>query len=192
MKGLRALTLQKWVEALLENEIDNAQKLSLGLFEENYPIYVSRDLPDAKRYVQEKYLGELDKTYGLMASSKSIILPKFGLKNDFDSTRFKPEYYIDSNSPYYCCRLIQIVTEFGCQGLELDMPLLAWEADWIYNRGWQNKAPSTKAKDPNNLKKNAYRVLLTRGRDGLVLYIPEYALLDQTYSVLLSAGCKKL
>lgn len=109
----QALTLQDWVEALLENEIDNARKLSLGLFEENYPIYVTRDLPDAKRYVQEKYVGELAKTYGLMASSKFIVLPKFGIKNDFNSTRFKPEYYIDSNSPYYCCKLNQIVTEFG-------------------------------------------------------------------------------
>lgn len=188
----QALTLQQWTEALLSDEIQKARDLSENLFEENYPIYVTRNLKDAVVYLREKYEGEPDKTFGIMASSKSKILPNFGIKNDFHSTRFRPEYYVDPDSQFYCRNLRTVVTEFGCQGLELDMPLLAWEADWIYDNGWKNMAPNFKAKDADNLKKNAYRVLLTRGRDGLIIFVPYSMILDNTYQCLLQAGCKEL
>ncbi|SDL36558.1 Uncharacterized conserved protein [Salinimicrobium catena] len=151
----QALTLQQWVEALLENQPEESYLLSADLFKEGYPLYVTRDLEKAKSYVKQKYEGENDKTFGLMASSKSQLLPRFGVKNDFNSTRFNPAYYVDSSSGSYCCNLNMVVTEFGCQGLELDMPIVAWEADWIYDNGWKNKGPNYKAKDPDNLKKNA-------------------------------------
>jgi len=188
----QALTLQRWVESVLEGDISIAHDQSKSLWEDRYPIYLTRDLLRAKQYVAERYNDEPEKTYGLMASSKSLILPKFGVRNDYNSTRFNPEYYVDPNSPIYCRKLNKVVTEFGCQGLELDMPIIAWEKDWIYENGWINKGPNHKAKDPDNLKKNAYRVLLTRGRDGVVIFIPKIYELDKTYNFLLSAGAKKL
>ena len=196
-KSLRthqALSLLLWVKYLLDNEIENANKISKQLFAEQYPIYITRNLDLARKYLHQKYEDEPVKTFGLIASSKNKILHKFGVKNDYNSTKAfsVSQYYVDINHEAYCRNLNTTVTEFGCQGLELDMPLLAWEADFIYDNNWQDKIPNKKAKDSYNLRKNSYRVLLTRGRDGLVIYVANDILLNSTYSVLLNAGCKKL
>lgn len=190
----QALTLQKWVENLLDGNITEARGLFHSLFDEGYPIYISRSLESAKAYVKVKYEGELDKTYGLIASSKSRILPNFGVKNDYDSTKAfnVAQYYVEENHSAYCKNFISVVTEFGCQGLELDMPILAWETDYVFEGSWKNLGPNKKAKNPDNLKKNAYRVLLTRGRDGLVIFVPDNRILDSTFKVLLDAGCHNL
>jgi len=188
----QALTLQSWVESLLFEKIEEAKQLSAILFEEDYFIYITRDLQKAKNYVKEKYYREDDKTYGLIASSKSQILPNFGVNNGYDSTKSikVPEYYVERLKDAYCTNLNSVVTEFGCQGLELDMPILAWETDYIYQDGWKNNGPNRKAKNPDKLKKNSYRVLLTRGRDGLIIFVPNMSNLNSTYDVLIESGCK--
>lgn len=84
------------------------------------------------------------------------------------------------------------MTEFGCQGLELDMPVLAWDADFVYEQGWKNKAPLAKTKDSDRLRKNSYRVLLTRVRDGVVIFVPEDIRLNTTFGALVQAGCRLL
>ena len=190
----QALTLQVWVENLLEDKISDSKEMIANLFNEDYPIYVTRDLELAKSHVINKYINEPDKTFGLIASSKSKILPKYGIKNDFDSTKalMVSQYYVDDKHISYCRNLNNVVTEFACQGLELDMPILAWDADWIYNNGWNDMSPNRNAKDSKKLRKNSYRVLLTRGRDGLVIFVPNENTLDNTYQVLLDAGCKTL
>ena len=164
------------------------------LIADDYSIYVTRDFEIAKSYVRNKYLDEPNKTFGLIASSKSIILPKHGIRNDFMSTKNLPvaRYYVDTNHSAYCRNLNNVVTEFACQGLELDMPILAWDTDWIYNNGWSDAKPNNKAKDSFQLRKNSYRVLLTRGRDGLIIFIPNESSLNNTYQVLIDSGCKTL
>jgi hypothetical protein len=137
----QALTLQQWVEFLLNNQLDEARLLAAQLHQDNYPIYLTRDLAKAKAYLTTKYQDEPPKTFGIMASSKSILLPQFGVKNDYNSSKaFQiADYYVYHQSPYYCRKLTGVVSEFGCQGLELDMPLLAWEGDFIYDNGWKTK-----------------------------------------------------
>lgn len=188
----QAMTLQAWVENLLDNKIERAAQLANQLMQEDYPIYITRDLDQAKKYLHERYKEEPEKTYGIIASSKSKILPRFGVKNDFASTKsFRVEhYYVDTKHPAYCRNLNAVVTEFGCQGLELDMPLLGWDTDWIYQSdGWHNNSTMSKAKDAYKLRKNSYRVLLTRGRDGLVIYVPDTGELDSTFKVLQESCC---
>jgi DUF2075 family protein len=87
------------------------------------------------------------------------------------------------------------VTEFGCQGLELDLPILCWGDD--YRRvadDWVLKPINRRYKqdDPQALLRNAYRVLLTRGRDGLIIFVPEDTLMDSTENALLAAGVQLL
>jgi len=190
----QAITLQTWVEKLLDGQISEAAELSKLLLHEDYPIYITRDLLAAKDHIRSRYSDEPNKTYGLMASSKNKILPQFGVMNDYNSTKsFRvSQYYVDSQSDAYCRNLNSVVTEFACQGLELDMPLLAWDADWTYDKGWVNKAPIANARDSDKLRKNSYRVLLTRGRDGLVIFVPDHRDLTSTFEVLIDAGCKKL
>ena len=89
------------------------------------------------------------------------------------------------------------VTEFGAQGLELDAVLLAWGTDFVLRDGsWSNeRARGYKAPGPANpwqLRANAYRVLLTRGRDAHVVFVPELGCLDETYGYLVACGFRPL
>ena len=80
------------------------------------------------------------------------------------------------------------------------MTLLAWGSDLIRERGrWSSrlarkfvKKGAVAAKDPHALRMNSYRVLLTRGRDGVVVYVPMHPLLDETYVYLEACGFREL
>ena len=123
----------------------------------------------------------------------------FGVLNDFQSTKrvkFGP-WYGDDEHDYdgrSCRRLDTCVTEFGAQGLELDAALLAWGTDFVRAGGaWSNGRArgykkGAKVKDPFQLRMNAYRVLLTRGRDATVVFVPPLTELDETYGYLCEAG----
>ena len=79
--------------------------------------------------------------------------------------------------------------------LELDMPLIAWADDLKWDgRQWRARLGRAQYQqsDPVQLRLNAYRVLLTRGRDGFVIYVPQDGSLDQTVTALLAAGVKPL
>ncbi len=86
------------------------------------------------------------------------------------------------------------MTEFGCQGLELDAALLAWGTDLIVEHGsWTNRMAKryqnpAQIKDPRQLRLNAYRVLLTRARDATVVFVPQLPILDETFEALRQAG----
>jgi len=89
--------------------------------------------------------------------------------------------------------MTEVATEFSCQGLELDMPVIAWGDDFWWDDGWKIK-PSrrSKAKDPKRLRTNSYRVLLSRGRDGLLVFVPPEHNLDSTFRLLKHAGMTDL
>jgi len=190
----QALMLQNWVGDLLENKLKELQQSSNDLLDEEYPVYLTRDLNTAKKYLIEKYSGEEDKTYGIIASSKSKILPHYGVHNDFNSTKkiTPAQYYVDKNNPAYCKNFNTVVTEFACQGLELDMPIVAWDIDFIYDGEWNDNFPNYKAKNSFELRKNSYRVLLTRGRDGMIIFVPNDFKLNTTFDFLKNNGCKIL
>ena len=164
---------------------------------------MTRDLDSAKKYLRDRYADDPEARFGLIASSKDRDLPRFGVMNDFQSTKrvqAGPWFAEGEDDPRgrSCRELRTCVTEFGCQGLELDASLLAWGSDlfregdqWTNRlaRGYQRPAD---VRDPFQLRRNAYRVLLTRGRDGTVVFVPPMRLLDETYAHLLSAGFREL
>jgi len=186
----------EFVSRILKGDLKGAKKISKIVVDQNYNLYISRNLDDCKRYLRERYQSDEDKRYGILASSKAKNLTQYGILNDFNSTRNvqKGPWYNDPpSSKRSCCQLNAIVTEFGCQGLELDTPLIAWGDDLIWGgTEWQSKKTRSSARDPHNLRLNSYRVLLTRGRDGLVIFIPEEAQMDSTYDALLSSGFRDL
>jgi hypothetical protein len=167
------------------------------MFRQGYTLYLTRDIERAKAYVKTRYRDEPDKRYGLLASSKATNLMKYGVLNEFHINRTLREgpWFNDApDSERSCCQLALPATEFQSPGLELDMPIVCWGDDVRYERsGWQVRtgARST-AKDPRRLRINAYRVLLSRGRDGMVIFVPADAALDATAALLLSAGCRSL
>ena len=86
--------------------------------------------------------------------------------------------------------------EFSSQGLELDCGLVAWGSDLLWtDQGWSisnSRGTRGRVKDPLALRKNVYRVLLTRGRDGTVVFVPNDTRFDQTFERLLEVGMRPL
>ena len=160
---------------------------------------ITRDLDAARGYLRERYSDARFARYGLVASSKDKWLPSFGVDNTFQTTkqlRVGPWYNGDPSNARSCCQLDTVATEFSSQGLELDCALLAWGSDLLWDgAAWsiafsgKNRPP---LKDPLTVRKNVYRVLLTRGRDGTIVFVPQDARLDQTFDRLRSVGMRVL
>ena len=176
-----------------------AQRLEL----EGHDLRITRRLDLAKAYLKERYADHPEARFGLVASSKDKYLERAcGIPNGWNATRrvrYGPWYNDpESNDEGRSCRhLNTCVTEFGAQGLELDAVLLAWGTDFVLQDGsWSNEGargykPPGPA-DPWQLRANAYRVLLTRGRDAHVVFVPELSGLDETYDYLLACGFRRL
>lgn len=180
---------------------ETVRPIAESLEKSGFHLRITRDLEVAKAYLRDRYADNADARFGIVASSKDKCLPHFGVNNDFQSTKrvkMGPWYGDPQVSARSCRQLTECVTEFGAQGLELDAALLAWGEDFALENGhWSNaKAGGYKlkklVKDPMQLRKNAYRVLLTRARDANVLFVPPVPQLDETYSYLVDCGFRSL
>jgi hypothetical protein len=189
-----------FVASLLDGATaESLRPLADELHTGGHRFLVTRNLEAACDYLRERYADAKFARYGLIASSKDKWLPGFGVDNSFQTTkqlRVGPWYNAPPTDPQSCCQLQTVATEFSSQGLELDSALLAWGSDLLWTeRGWsiefagQNRPP---LKDPLTVRKNVYRVLLTRGRDGTVIYVPDDRRLDATYSHLQNSGIVQL
>jgi hypothetical protein len=189
--------VQDWVRALLDGGLGDAAEFSERMTKQGYCLYVTRDLERATSYARERYRLEDDKRYGFLGSSKGRLNP-FGLTTDYFSSRrmrLGPWYYDDPDSPKSCCQFEETATEFQCQGLELDLPVIGWGVDLHWDgKAWRSRPPrNSAATDPHQLRLNSYRVLLTRGRDGSVVYVPDGGPeFDADYGVLETAGARAL
>lgn len=197
-----AQRLHEFVAGLLEGRTPDALRpLADSLAADGYHLRLTRNLAIAKAYLRDRYAGDPDARFGLIASSKDRSLVDFSVPNDFQSTkrvRFGRWYADPKDSAFSCRQLDDCVTEFGAQGLELDAALLAWGTDLTWaGSGWSNAAArgykrGAAVRDPYQLRLNAYRVLLTRGRDATVVFVPATATLDSTAERLIQAGFRHL
>lgn len=187
----------QWIRMLLEGDLSEARTLGVCVAEQGFDVYITNDLTIATNYVKERYQGQEDKRYGLLASSKAKNLPAWGIHNEYNYTKNMKEgpWYNDPPHSFLsCCALRDIATEFSCQGLELDFPIVCWGNDllWIDTTWRSPPAKRSKAKDPHTLRMNSYRVLLTRGRDGFIIFIPNESEMRGTYEALKAAGVREL
>lgn len=182
----------RWVANLLEENIENADSISESIHGQGFNMYVTRTPDRAKGYCRRRYENNLSKRYGLVCSSKANILRKYSVDNSYQTTKsFKvgPWYNEPAGNKNSCCQLEEVATEFSCQGLELDMPVVCWGEDLLWeDRGWKKFSGRTKCRDPHQIRLNSYRVLLTRGRDGFIVYIPNERILDETFEALKRSG----
>ena len=97
-------------------------------------------------------------------------------------------------SPKSCCQLRSVATEFDCQGLELDFPIVCWGDDVFWDVwSWQSTNGAINGvKDPHRLRINSYRVLLSRGRDGMLIFVPAEGKMQPTLEILVKMGLKLL
>jgi len=186
----------QWIKALLDGDLMSARTLAERVASQGFDVYITNDINIATSYVKERYQGQEDKRYGLLASSKAKNLPVWGIHNEYNYTKNMREgpWYNDPPSSFNsCCALRDVATEFSCQGLELDFPIVCWGNDFTWDGVWKSpSAKRSKAKDPHQLRVNSYRVLLTRGRDGFIVFVPNEIGMRSTYEVLKGAGMREL
>ena len=189
--------LHRWVECLLEGNLDQARALAASM--EGYDLYTTREFEHARQYVRDRYAGQRGRRYGLLASSCAENVRPFArrIKEDGVGVRYGRWYEGQAKGTNFCCSLETAVSEFGCQGLELDYAILCWADDLTWTGSqWAQQGGKRRrgAKDYQRLRVNAYRVLLTRGRDGTCIFVPPKpaALMDPVYEALDGAGAQPL
>jgi len=176
IRSFRSEKVSNFVKSVLDYNIQAASSLYNEL-SKKYPIVITRDIHKAKKWLISKCRGT--ERIGILASSGADRLKPYGIfvQLKIEAKNWFLNHKNDIRSSYY---LEDVATEFDVQGLELDWTCVAWDADlriennqWAFKkfRGttWQN------INDPNGIiyLKNAYRVLLTRARQGMVIFIPE-------------------
>ena len=198
VRSFRTPDLSSFVKALLDLDIDKAKNLYERI-KNKYPILLTRNLDEAKQWVRNQSRGTT--RYGLLASSGALRLKPEGIfvKNDISVANWFLNDKSDVRSSYY---LEDVVTEFDIQGLEVDYTIVAWDAvfrmsngEWSYNSFVGNRWCNVNSQENRMYLKNAYRVLLTRARQGMAIFVPygddndptrKKAFYDETYNFLKS------
>lgn len=185
MRSYRAEKVSRFVKELLNIDLPAARQ-SLSQIAERFPIAVTRDLKMAKAWLRAHARGS--ERVGLVASSEAARLKPHAIDVRVD---VNPVHYFlnpseDTRSSDF---LEDAATEFQVQGLELDWVCVTWDGDLRFSRdGWRHHSfRGTSWQRINNLNgqqylKNTYRVLLTRARQGMVIFIPPGERADSTRS----------
>jgi len=204
IRSFRAETLSELVGHIVENRGSSAAKVYRQLAH-RYPIFLTRSLESARHWLRDHARGS--ERFGLVASSGAARLRPEGI---FIKAKIDPPTWFlndpnDVRSSFY---LEEVATEFDVQGLELDWAAVCWDADFRYASGqwtshkfsgtsWQN----VNADERRLYLKNSYRVLLTRARQGMVIFVPRGhgkdrtrppVFYDETFQFLSSIGFKYL
>lgn len=175
MRSFRAENVSLLIKQILDMDISEAKK-TLVKVKSKYPIVITRDITSAKEWLKKQARGS--ERYGIIVSSQAERLKPHSVfvKSPVDPIHWFLDGKDDVRSSYY---LEDVATEFDIQGLELDYSCVIWDADFRYTKnGWDcrsfvgSKWNYIKKAERQMYLKNAYRVLLTRARQGMVIVIP--------------------
>jgi hypothetical protein len=202
MRSFRAENVSLLVKQLLDLQPEEAQK-TLEKIQGKYPIVITHDLTKAKQWLKTQARGS--ERYGIVVSSQAQRLKPYAIdvKSPVDPIHWFLDGKEDVRSSYY---LEDVVTEFDVQGLELDWACVTWDADFRYAKN-SCEHFSFVGDHWNHIKKqarqfylkNAYRVLLTRARQGMVIVVPlgssedstrKHEFYDPTFKYLQEIGFK--
>lgn len=175
IRSFRAEKLSQFVNELISGDAESARSTYQAI-KKTYPIVLTRNLESARMWLRTRARGS--ERYGLVASSGALRLKPEGLfvKAPFDAPIWFLNARDDVRSSFY---LEDAATEFAIQGLELDWIGVCWEADfsrrddrWVHRAFKGTRWQNVKAERDKKYLANAYRVLLTRARQGMVVYVP--------------------
>lgn len=175
MRSFRAEYISLLVKQILDLQPEDAKK-TLGKVKGKYPVVITRDLAKAKQWLKTQARGS--ERYGIVVSSQAERLKPHAIdvKSPVDPIHWFLDGKEDVRSSYY---LEDVVTEFQVQGLELDWACVTWDADFRYTKqNWEHfsfvgdRWNKIRKLERQIYLKNAYRVLLTRARQGMVIVVP--------------------
>ncbi len=176
IRSFRAEALSEFVGHVIENRPDAARE-TYTLIANKYPIFLTRDINETRDWLRLKARGS--ERYGLIASSGAYRLRPEGIsmKNKVEAPLWFLNDKNDVRSSFY---MEEVASQFDVQGLELDWAGIGWDADFRYVNGeWRHynfkgtKWQQVNAIDAKLYLKNAYRVILTRARQGMVIFVPK-------------------
>lgn len=204
MRSFRAENVSLFVKQVLDMEATAARK-TLDMLADKYPIVLTRSLPKAKEWLKKQARGS--ERYGIVVSSQAERLKPHAIdvRSPVDPIHWFLDGKDDVRSSYY---LEDVATEFHVQGLELDWACVTWDADFRFSKnGWEqlsfvgNRWNKINKPERKMYQKNAYRVLLTRARQGMIIVVPEGdpsdptrkpEFYDPTFEYLKSIGLKTI
>ncbi len=175
-----------WVEALIAGQLDRAARIAERL--EHPPAYLTRDLDELREWLRARRRGA--QRVGLLASSGAVRLIAEGIppsprSNELDQV---VHWFLKPEGDYRSSNSLEVpLSEFVCQGLEVDYVGLCWGNDLIWlDDQWAPRKMSApnwqiaRSAEVRQYRRNAYRVLLTRARAGLAIYVPHGSEQDKT------------
>ena len=183
LRSFRAEHVSLLIKQILDLETEPAQQ-TLGKITAKYPIVITREVQRAKDWLKKQARGS--ERYGIIVSSQAQRLKPYAIdvKSPVDPIHWFLDGKEDVRSSYF---LEDVATEFDVQGLELDWACVTWDADFRYSKqGWEHwsfvgdKWNRIRKPERQIYLKNAYRVLLTRARQGMVIVVPNGDAEDHT------------
>jgi hypothetical protein len=209
LRTFRSPRVSSWVASLLSGDLPSAKEVASELG--HYPILLTRSLEDARWWLKVSTRGE--RRCGLVASSGARRLRADGLGEVLDASGGMAiaHWYLRPPGDIRGSDALEVpANEYTCQGLELDLVGVCWGGNlvrdvqsdrWLYRRlngsRWQTVADASRRR----FVENGYRVLLTRAREGMVIWVPwgsvaddtrEPDLLDATAAYLIACGAAQL
>lgn len=183
MRSFRAEKLSELIGCIIDDEPE-AARTTYESIEASYPIYLTRDLSAARAWLRSHARGT--ERFGLVASSGALRLRPEGIhiKANIEPVNWFLNDSTDVRSSYY---LEDVANEFAVQGLELDWVGVCWDGDFFQKNGkWVCQAfigtkwKSVNVESTRLYLRNSYRVILTRARQGMIIFVPKGDASDRT------------
>ncbi len=207
IRSFRADKQCQFVDYLLDNKPQKAEDIYNLIFDK-YPVYITRNFSEAKRWVKSQVRGS--QRSGVLASSSAQRLKPEGIfvMKDIDVKN----WFLAPSTDLRSSNMLEIVaSEFKVQGLEIDWAIVCWDADlrrkdtnkWDYYKFRGSQWNKRNKEEQKRYLLNSYRVLLTRARQGMIIFIPNGVepdedptrnkkFYDGIYDYLISCGIKEL
>ena len=203
LRSFRSENLSNYINEIIAGNIEKARELRETIHD--YPVCVTRSLSSAKTWLRDHARGS--ERYGLVAEANAIRLKPDGVfvKSEIDPANWFLADKDDVRSSFY---LEDVATEYAVQGLELDWVCACWDAslrrindEWELYKFVGTKFQKRSQEHQRKYLMNAYRVLLTRARQGLIIFVPEGdsqdktrdpSFYDGTYQYLLNCGFSEI
>ncbi len=200
LRSFRSERLSAAMAALLTGSASHARS-ELAAVLQRFPVFITRSIAVAKLWLRDRARG--NERFGLLASSGAKRLKPLGINMGvlLDPCVWFLNGDDDVRSSFY---LEDAGSEFDVQGLELDWAAVVWDGDlvrdgdsWIYRAFKGTRWQSIRDTDNQRFRLNAYRVLLTRARQGMIIVVPEgdpndptrdASMYDPTWEYLRSLG----
>jgi len=189
IRSPRAESLSAWVDAVLSGTADQAKAIRTSI--PGFPLRLTRNIDVARRWTLSKCRG--NRRCGLLASASALRLRSDGVevstgfrsgnKTQYEHWFLRPWGDVRSSN-----RLEVAASQYECQGLEIDWAVVCWgedflwntDGDWIYSKLNGTNRRIVRDEGQRRYLANGYRVLLTRARFGMAIFVPRGSAGDPT------------